>query len=187
LAPACVESLGLVRNVSDQDRLIFTMRIFPATSIFLLALSLSSCAKDSVDVAQDLGLLPNTCGSDGARVQASIDGASYCASAQIIATGDGTSVIVTGVDLTGGTLVLQLDTLAVGDHAMTEAANSVLYMRTGTTYTIPSGGQGTLSIQIHDAQTRRLKATFTAPVFNELNGLTKQLQGEVDVTYSTGG
>jgi hypothetical protein len=140
-----------------------------------------------VDLAQDLGILPNTCGSDGSRVQASVDGDSYCANAQIIATGDGTSVIVTGVDLTGGTLVLQLDTLAVGDHAMTEASNGVLYMHVGTSYTIPPGGQGTVSVVVHDVQTRRLKATFSTPVFNELNGLTKQVQGEVDVTYSTGG
>jgi hypothetical protein len=163
------------------------MRFIPATSIILLALSLVSCAKDSVDVAQDLGLLPNTCGSDGARMQASVDGDSYCANAQIIATGDGAAVIVTGVALSGGTLVLQLDTLAIGDHAMTEAANGVLYMQHGTSYTIAPGASGTLSILIHDAQTRRLKATFSAPVFNELNGLTKQLQGEVDVTYSIGG
>jgi hypothetical protein len=163
------------------------MRSTSASSLLLLAFLFSSCAKDSVDLAQDLGILPNTCGSDGSRVQASVDGDSYCANAQIIAMGDGTSVIVTGVDMTGGTLVLQLDTLAVGDHAMTEASNGVLYMHVGTSYTIPSGGQGTVSIVLHDAQTRRLKATFSAPVFNELNGVTKQVQGEVDVTYSTGG
>jgi hypothetical protein len=163
------------------------MRFIPANSVIVLALSLASCAKDSVDVAQDLGFLSITCGSDGARVQASVDGDSYCANAQIIATGDGASVIVTGVALSGGTLVLQLDTLAVGEHAMTEAMNGVLYMHLGTSYTIAPGGQGTLSILIHNAGSRRLKATFSTPVFNELNGLTKQVQGEVDVTYSTGG
>lgn len=163
------------------------MRSTTIPGFLLLAFLFTSCAKDSMDVAQDLGLLPNSCGSDGARVQASVDGDSYCANAQIIATGDGASVIVTGVALSGGTLVLQLDTLAVGEHAMTEAMNGVLYMHLGTSYTIAPGGQGTLSILIHNAGSRRLKATFSTPVYNELNGVTKQVQGEVDVTYSTGG
>ena len=40
---------------------------FCAMSALLL---LTGCAKESLDVAQDVGLLPSTCGSDGARLQA---------------------------------------------------------------------------------------------------------------------
>lgn len=163
------------------------MRITSTLGMLVLALSFSSCAKETLDVAQDIGLVPSGCGTDGARFQASVDGSSYCASAQIIATGDDSSVIVTGIDLVGSTLVLQLDTLAVGDHAMNEASNGVLYMQAGTSYTIAPTASGVLSISAHDPATRTLKASFDVPVLNEMSGVTKQVQGEVDVTYSTGG
>lgn len=164
-----------------------TMRINSSLGLLVLALSFSSCAKETLDVAQDIGLVPNGCGSDGARFQASVAGSDYCASAQIIATGDGSSVIVTGIDLVGNTLVLQVDTLAIGAHAMNEANNGVLYMQAGTTYTIAPDVSGLLTISSHDPATRTLKATFDVPVFNEMNGVSKQVQGDVEVTYSTGG
>ncbi len=163
------------------------MRITNSIGLLVLAISFSACGKEALDVAQDVGLVPSGCGNEGARFQASINGEDYCASAQILATGDGSSVIVTGIDLLGSTLILQLDTLAVGDHAMTEAANGVLYMQAGTTYTIAPDAAGVLSVSTHDQAARKLKASFDVPVFNEMNGVTKQVQGTVDVTYSTGG
>lgn len=164
-----------------------TMRITYIFGLLVLALSFSSCAKEALDVAQDIGLVPSGCGSDGARFQASIAGSDYCASGQIIATGDGSSVIVTGIDLGGSTLILQLDTLAVGTHTMNEVGNGVLFMQAGTTYTIAPDVSGVLTISVHDPATRTLKASFDVPVFNETNGVSKQVQGEVEVTYSTGG
>lgn len=155
--------------------------------LLVVALSLVSCAKEAQDVAQDLGLLPSGCGSDGARFQATIGETSYCAGAQILATGNATSALVTGVDLAGNTLVLQLDSLAMGEQVMTEASNNLLYMQTGVTFTIAPEVQGTLNITHLDTQARTLKATFQVPVFNVLNGATEQVEGEVDVTYSTGG
>lgn len=156
-------------------------------AFLVVSLSMVSCAKDAQDVAQDLGLLPAGCGSDGARLQATVGGTAYCAGAQVIATGDGSSTIVTGIDLGGSTLVLQLDTLATGEHIINEANNSVLYMQAGSTYTVAPNVQGTLNILLHDAPNRRLTATFQVPVWNALNGVTKDVEGEVDVTYSTGG
>lgn len=152
-------------------------------TLLIAAFTLQSCAKE----AQDLGIVPNTCGTDGARLQASFNGSSFCPTAQLIAVGDSSSVIVTGVDLTGNTLIIQLDTLAAGDHPMTEASNGVLYMHIGKSFTIAPGSTGSLNISSFDAQTRRIKATFQAPLFNEESGETRQLQGELDVTYSMGG
>lgn len=153
----------------------------------VIALMLVSCAKDAQEIAQDVGLIPSTCGSDGARLQATVGGSSYCANAQILATGDGSSVIITGIDLTGNTLVLQLDSLTTGEQVMNEASNSILFMQTGTTYTIAPHVEGSLQILLVDTLSRRLKATFQAPVRNAINGLSKQLEGEVDVMYTTGG
>ena len=156
-------------------------------AFLVVAMSLVSCAKDAQEVAQEVGLIPSGCGSDGARLQATIGETSYCAGAQILATGDGSSAIITGIDFAGNTLVLQLDSLSTGIQVMNEASNSILYMQTGTTYTIAPQVEGTLNILLVDTLARRLKATFQVPVLNTMNGVTKQLQGEVDVTYTTGG
>ena len=161
-------------------------KLLPLGSI-IIALSLISCAKDAQEVAQDVGLIPSGCGSDGARLQATVGETSYCAAAQILATGDGSSAIITGIDFAGSTLVLQLDSLATGVQVMNEASNSILYMQTGTTYTIAPQVEGTLNIILVDTLARRVKATFQVPVMNAMNGVTKQLEGEVDVTYTTGG
>ena len=116
-----------------------------------LALPLCSCTKDTRDIAQELGLTPAACGKDDNRLlQASFDGSSYCADVQLAAIGDGTSVIITGVALSGNTLVLQLDTLAEGTHAITEASNGVLLVRPDGSWTVSGEQQGSLTIDHHD-------------------------------------
>ena len=110
----------------------------------LLALSLVACMKEQRQVAQDLGLLPEGCGSEGMRMEASINGSAFCPDMQLVAVGDDASVIITGVDIAGNTLVLQVEALEVGEHAITEAVNGVLFMQVGMTYTVPPGVEGVL-------------------------------------------
>jgi hypothetical protein len=170
-----------------------TMRILHDLSVFIgmatltISLTFMACAKKAEDLAQDLGAIPEGCGTAGARLEAVIDGASFCANAQVNATGDGSSVIVTGIALDGSTLVLQIDQPIIGTHAITEAMNGLLWMQTGTTFTVAPGTQGTLTIQAHDPVVRTLQATFAAPLFNEMNGQSKQVEGQVEVTYTTEG
>lgn len=151
-----------------------------STSLFTLV----ACAKAGKKVAEELGLVPSTCGSDGARVQAEIDGASFCADANITAMSDGTSASITGIGLLGNTFSVQLDSLAVGTRTVSEATNSILFMQAGTPYVVIGDSAGWLAIDHHDAAARRLKARFQATVFNEMNGRSKPLSGSVDVTYT---
>lgn len=153
----------------------------------MVSLPFQSCVKDTAEVAQEVGLLPAGCGSEGARLQATVGGTSYCATAQLLAVGGEGSVILTGVDLSGSTLILQLDTLGVGMHAITEANNSMLYMQTGTSFVSGPDSDGTLVIEQHDASTRRLKGTFSTPLLNDVHGETRQAEGQFDVTYTIGG
>ena len=145
---------------------------------------LAACVKDTEDLAQDLGVLPNGCGTDGARFQATVNGDSYCASAQVIATGEGFSVTVTGVDLTGNTLILQADSIAVGQQEMTEAGNGLLYMESGTTYVMLPGNTGTLTITEADTTAHILKATFDAILHNDASGDARHLAASLDVVYT---
>jgi hypothetical protein len=160
------------------------MRTAPFFAVLTVSLLLVSCAKDVQEIAQDVGLIPDGCGSAGARLQATVGDIDYCANAQVLATGDGASVIVTGLDLAGGTLVLQLDTLAVGTHPITEATNGILFMHMGTTYTVAPGVSGDLVIASFDPVARKLSASFDTPLTNAVNGEVVQVVGQVEVTYS---
>lgn len=153
------------------------------TYITIIA-ALSGCAKDTAELAQDAGILPSTCGSDGARIQATIDGASYCGSAQVIATGSEGTVIVTGVDLTGSTLIIQADSLVVGEQAITDATNGVLYMHNSAPYVVMPGQPGTLTITHVDTSAHVFKANFNVTLHNEMSGGTHAVQGSVDVVYT---
>ncbi len=154
--------------------------------LMIIAVALASCAKEQKEVAQDLGLVPEGCGNAGMRMEASVDGGSYCPDAQLIAVGDTTSVIITGIDLMGTTLIVQLDDIVVGEHTITEAANSVLYMHTGMNWVVPQGAEGVLIVSAHHADARHIQGSFSVALFNEMNGTTRQVEGSFDVTYAEG-
>lgn len=158
--------------------------IHTIAALFALSILAQSCVKETQEMAEEVGLAPATCGTDGARLQATVGGASYCATAQVIATGGNGSVLVSGLDLTGGALVVQFDDLAVGTHAITAAENGVMYMSMGSTYVVGPDQTGSITITEHNADTHRLKATFEATVMNTASGLLKSVSGNVDVIYT---
>jgi hypothetical protein len=162
------------------------MRIHHPLYFLLAAALLTACLKDSEDLARDTGLLPSTCGNDGARLQAQVNGSDYCAGAQVLATGDGSSVVVTGVSLTGTSLVIQVDSLATGTQAITEASNGILFMENGSSYVVAPQQPGAITITLVDTAAHALKAQFNAVLYNELNGTSRSLQGNLDVVWSTG-
>lgn len=162
-----------------------THHLHPAAVLALLFV-FASCAKETEDIAQETGILPNTCGSNGARIQAIIDGTTYCSNAQVLATGDEGTVIATGVDLLGNTLIVQADSLAIGVQPITDANNGLLYMQSGTPYVVMAGDPGTLTITAVDTIAHVLQASFSANLHNEMSGATRNVQGNVDVVYTVG-
>ncbi|HPF89170.1 MAG: hypothetical protein H6590_01460 [Flavobacteriales bacterium] len=158
------------------------MRYPTLLPIVLPIVLMCSCTKAGKEVAEELGIVPSTCGSDGARVQVEVDGSSFCADAHISAIADGTSAMVTGVGILGSTFSIQLDTLGVGTHTISEASNAVMYANAGTPFVSVGDEAGTVTIEQYDPATGRLKAHFHATVFNEMNGNSKSLNGAVDVT-----
>lgn len=158
------------------------MRTLKLVPIVLPMILLFSCVKAGKEVAEELGLAPSTCGTDGARVQVEVDEDSFCADAHISAISDGTSAMVTGVGLLGSSFSIQFDTLAIGTHTVSEASNAVMYANAGTPFVSVGDEAGTVTIEQYDASTGRLKAHFHATVFNEMNGNSRALSGSVDVT-----
>lgn len=159
------------------------------TNLIIVVVSiatLTACAKAGKEVAEELGLVEATCGADGARIQANIGGNEFCADGTIVAVCDGTSATVTGIGLLGNTLTLQMDSVVVGTHVISEGANAMLFLSAGTPYVTVGDSAGRLVILEHTPADRRLKAEFECTVFNEMNGQVRPISGSVDVTYSQG-
>ena len=154
------------------------------TLLLAIIIGLTACQKDTTEVAQDVGVLPQGCGSDGARLQATVDGNSYCASAQVVAVGEGFSVTVTGVDLTGNTIILQADSIGMGTQPITEANNGILLIQNGTTYVVLPGNSGTLHITEADTTAHVFKASFDVTLQNDVSGQSRAVQGSLDVVYT---
>mgnify|MGYP007127719266 CR=1 FL=1 len=155
--------------------------------LFISILTLSACVKAGKEVAEELGIVPSSCGTDGARLEASVNGNAFCADGNLSAISDGTSATVIGLGLLGSAVTLQVDTLAAGTYVMNEAENSLLYMELGTPYVSIAEQPGTLTISSHDPASHRLKASFDAHVRNEMSGTVKPISGTVDVTYTIEG
>jgi hypothetical protein len=150
-------------------------------ALFVLVIALSGCVKDSpiVDaVTQDV------CGADGARIQATIGTDNWCASGNVLAIGSGTSAILTGISLTGGTLVINVDSVAVGEQAISEAFNSMLYTSLEGSYVVPEATTGNLHITSYDPTAGKLKGTATAELRLNGEGAVKQIVTTFDVTLS---
>ncbi len=177
--------LWFVRTLEGLERTTH-MAIKRFTPLALLAVSLLvvACTKESEEFAQSTGVLPTACGSPGARLQATIAGDAYCANGQVLATGDGLSVIVTGVSISGSTLVLQVDSIGLGTQFITEASNGLLYMESGSSYVVLPGQVGSITITQADTSARALKASFAANLGNEMSGQSVAVQGEVDVIWT---
>ncbi len=154
------------------------------TSTIILACVLLSCAKENKDVAEELGLVAQGCGTPGARLEATIGGADFCADLQLSAIGGEGSVIVTGIDLGANTLVMQFDDLAIGPHEVSEATNGILFMQTGATWTVPPGSSGTLDVTAHDPVARSFSAHIAAELFHEQSGEAVPFSAQLEVTYS---
>lgn len=159
------------------------------TNLLLLMMTiatLTACVKAGKEVAEELGIVPSSCGTDGARIEASVDGTTFCADGQIVAVSEGNTATITGLGLLGSSLSMELDTLEAGTHPINEARNAIMYMSLGTPYTSMADQPGTLTISSHDAANHRLKASFEATLRNEMSGATKPISGSVDVTYTSG-
>jgi hypothetical protein len=155
-----------------------TLYILPIT--LLLA---TACAKQVKELAQETGVLPAGCGQDGARLQAQVGGTTFCADMQLQVIADEGSVIITGIGLNASSLMLQIDDLAVGTHAITEAANAMVFMHNGQSFTVQQGASGALDITALDLDARTLRAHFSVELRNEMSGETRLAQGALEVGW----
>lgn len=149
------------------------------TSLSVVALLLSSCVADEL---VDVVVPGDACGSSGARVEAIVDGADWCASTSVIGVSDGTSVVITGISLLGGTLVIQADSLAAGPHVINEASNAMMFMNLSLPFTPLNSDPGQLVIATLDTAARRVTGSFEVTLHAD-GGASKPVSGAFDVQY----
>ncbi|MCB0764551.1 MAG: hypothetical protein R2815_13035 [Flavobacteriales bacterium] len=152
-------------------------------TMLALVITIFGCTKEEELLPDLLDPGAGECGSEGARLQADVQGSAFCASAQLIAMGGSGSLMVTGIDALGTTLILQFDSLAIGQQVIGETENSLLYMHLGSSY-VPTGEAGVLEITALDTVSRNIKAHFTATLMNEGNGSTRTVDGSLEVGWT---
>lgn len=143
-------------------------------------LTLAACKPEEI---VDVVTHNSSCGSDGARVQASVAGNDWCANASVVGVGDGSSVTITGINALGGTLVIQLDSLATGAQVINEATNAMLFMNLSLPYTPRNSDPGVLTIAQLDTAGHRVKGSFEVNLHTDGGG-SKALSGAFDVHYA---
>ncbi len=123
-----------------------------------------------------------SCGSSGARIEATVDGNAWCANASVIGVSDGSSVTITGINALGGTLVMQIDSLGLGPQPITEAGNAMLFSNLSQPYTPLNSDPGQLIIATLDTAGHRVTGNFEV-VLHADGGGSKQVSGAFDVHY----
>ncbi|MBL7962743.1 MAG: hypothetical protein JNM31_02760 [Flavobacteriales bacterium] len=160
-------------------------RYSPLTSpafILLTTLLIAACHPKELD---DFNPMSNSCGQEGNRISAVVDGDSWCANASVTAiVSDDQAAILTGVGLTGAAITVQVDSIAYGDHPINEADNAVLWMGGGQNFTPRNDHPGILTILSHDPAARRLCARVTVTLFSETSGQQREVVADLDVTYA---
>lgn len=150
-----------------------------ATALVLVV----SCGKEKQDLPTALGGGSTECGTSGARLQATFDGASWCANASLFAA-FADILTVNGITTMGSTLTMELDSLGVGTYAMSAESNRLLFTTNlGLAYNSSDAEPATLNITSHDAATRRIQGNFSGNLSPVLGGGDKAIAGSFDLFY----
>lgn len=155
-----------------------------ATMVVGFGLALAGCQKDEPTPPIAPGPAPASCGIDGARLQATFDGAAFCANVSLFASDAAGTITISGMSTQGSTLTLEIDSMSVGTHAITENTNAMLHTTTlAMSYTAMDALPGTLTIESHDLVLKRIKGTFSASLQGAFGGPPKTIIGSFDVFY----
>jgi hypothetical protein len=91
---------------------------------------------------------------------------------------------INGITQQGATLTLELDSLSVGTHAMTETNNTILYTtQLALAYAATDGAPASVTITEHNVSTRRIRGNFSGPLYSPIGGAPKSISGSFDLFY----
>lgn len=157
------------------------MRTTFSFGIALLLLS-TACQKDDI-VEAVTGERP-ACGTDGARVSATIDGSDWCADALVHAVMEDSSAMVSAVNLNSSSLSFSIDRTEVGTTPIVGDANGVIYLEGGVTYIVPEGVVGQLQITTCNVTAGRLCGTLDVELHSVVGDQQRNVHIAFDVTAS---
>jgi len=137
--------------------------------------------KDDDPSTPDLPI--DICGIDGMRLQADVDGSVTCFSTSLVGNLADGQLMLGGMNVTVGSLAIQLDELSVGTHAATQDANHLLLIVGGVAYESTNDAPGSITISAHHEGSNHIKGAFTAQLASPDGSPAKSVSGTFDVTY----
>lgn len=156
-------------------------------ALFLVpfALSLVACEKDDDAAPSPSVPTPVVCGIDGARLQATFAGESFCANASLFGDLGADMITINGITTGGSTFTLELDSLEVGSYTMGADANHAVYTTgLGMGYETTNATPATLTIASHDTGTNRIRGSVSGPFTEPLGGSSSSMVANFDITYT---
>lgn len=145
-------------------------------SLVCLAL-ITACQKNDI-VEAVTGQRP-ACGSEGSRVEATINGSEWCGDALVHAVRQDSSVMVTAANLNTSNFSFSIDQAAVGTTPIQGDLNGVLYLENGITYIVAESSIGQLTISDFDSTTGRVRGELAV----QLQSISGQQQRTVHLTF----
>lgn len=145
----------------------------------VLLLLATGCVKEDGSIA-----VPGVgeCGSDGHRIELSVDGNGWCAGASVngAASPDG-EALISGLAVSGQLFALQIDSMAVGEFSMNEVANAASWTEGGDNFTSTNTDPGTLHITVYDPVEHRIRGSVAVTVHDAESPTSRILTGDFDV------
>lgn len=91
---------------------------------------------------------------------------------------------INGISQQGATLTLELDSVSVGTHAISEITNSILFTtQLAMAYQSTDATPGTLTITSHDTAAKRIRGSFSATLSNQIGLPSAAIAGNFDLYY----
>ena len=162
------------------------MKAFSAAFLVTSIVVFSACRKDDgADNTNNSTSILDPCNQPNGSMRWTFNGVAGCANASLFA--DAAIVLtVMGMQSSGETLVLELDSMGVGTYTMDENQNTVVYTDNLSMGWITSSDQpGTLTILENNTSSNRIRLTVNCPLKNTISGQFRQLSNcSLDAYYT---
>jgi Family of unknown function (DUF6252) len=143
--------------------------------VAILSVVIYGCKKDDSSGNSSNTSVLDPCNHVNGSMRWTFNGVSGCANSSLFADA---AIVLTamGMQSSGETLVMELDSMAVGTYVMNEDQNTIVYTDNLSMAWITSNNQpGSLVITENNTSTNHIRLTINASLKNVLSGQSRQL------------
>jgi len=143
--------------------------------VAILSVFFLGCKKDDSSGNSSNTSVLDPCNQVNGSMRWTFNGVSGCANSSLFADA---AIVLTamGMQSSGETLVMELDSMAAGTYVMNEEQNTIVYTDNLSMAWMTSNDQpGTLIITENNTSTNRIRLTINASLRNVITGQSRQL------------